>query len=154
MKHTIFTLLILLITPNVFATENTPIKAVNNLFDAMRQHDGNKLLAQFTQDAQLERVTIDNVVTRSELPKFAHFVGTSEKYLDEKLLSISIHVSDNLASIWTPYAFYIDGKLSHCGVNSFQLIHTDKQWKIQYLIDNTHSGDCNTFINKHKKTSA
>ncbi|WP_286272653.1 hypothetical protein [Thalassotalea hakodatensis] len=153
MKYTFLPLLSLLMTTQISAQENGALKPINHLFDAMREHDGDKLMAQFTKGAHLERVTMENVVTLSALPKFAQFVDTSDKYLDEKLFSYSVHVSDNLASVWTPYAFYIDGKLSHCGVNSFQLIHTDQQWKIQYLIDNTHSGDCNIFINKHKKTS-
>ncbi len=32
----------------------------------------------------------------------------------------------NLAHIWAPYEFRINGKLSHCGTNSFTLVKTDE----------------------------
>lgn len=126
---------------------------INNMFDAMREHDGEKLLAQFVEGAMLERVQKDNSIKQTELAKFAAFVSQTDKHLDEHLFNVTIKTSDNLASAWTPYAFYLDGKLSHCGVNSFQMIKQNNQWKIRYLIDNQHLGDCNTFIENHKKTS-
>lgn len=126
---------------------------INNMFDAMREHDGEKLLAQFVEGAMLERAQKDNSIKQTELAKFAAFVSQTDKHLDEHLFNVTIKTSDNLASAWTPYAFYLDGKLSHCGVNSFQMIKQNNQWKIRYLIDNQHLGDCNTFIENHKKTS-
>ena len=106
------------------------------MFDAMREHNSAKFLAQFTSNATLDRAKKDNSTQLSDLSKFADFIATSTKHLDEQLFNISIQQSGNLASVWTPFAFYVDGKLSHCGVNSFQLIHQDNQWKIHYLIDN------------------
>ena len=121
-------------------------KPIHNMFDAMREHDGKKLLAQFAPNAMLQRAGKGSKVKTNDLAKFADFVSKTDKYLDEKLLSVNISISDNLASVWTPYAFYLDGKISHCGVNSFQLVKLEQTWKIVYLIDNTHSGDCKTFI--------
>jgi hypothetical protein len=40
-----------------------------------------------------------------------------------------------MAHAWTPYEFYINGKLSHKGVNAFTLYKDDGQWKIVHLID-------------------
>lgn len=129
----------------------TPIQ---NMFDAMREHDGDKLLAQFVDGALLERAQHDNSIKQSNLERFASFVNKSDKYLDEHLFNITLRVSDNLASAWTPYAFYLDGKLSHCGVNSFQMVQYEGTWKIRYLIDNQHQGDCLQFIAQHKKASS
>lgn len=121
---------------------------IHNMFDAMREHDGKKLLAQFAPSALLQRAGKGSEIKTNDLAKFADFVSKTDKYLDEKLLSVNISISDNLASVWTPYAFYLDGKISHCGVNSFQLVKFEQTWKIVYLIDNTHGGDCKTFIKK------
>lgn len=126
---------------------------INNMFDAMREHNGEKLLAQFVEGAKLERAQKDNSIKQTELAKFAAFISQTDKHLDEHLFNVTIKTSDNLASAWTPYAFYLDGKLSHCGVNSFQMVKQNEQWKIRYLIDNQHLGDCQAFIEKHKKTS-
>jgi len=144
----------------VSAVENTEsteaalaLTPINNMFDAMRNHDAKKFLAQFTQHAILERAKIDNQIITSDLNKFSEFITTTKKHLDERTFNININISENLASAWVPFAFYLDGKLSHCGVNSFQLIKQQEQWKIRYLIDNSYSGDCEDFIKQHAKQS-
>jgi hypothetical protein len=75
---------------------------------------------------------------------FAAFVAKSKKGIaDERIEFGTILVDDNLASVWTPYQFYYDGKFSHCGVNSFQLVRGGEGWKIQYLIDTRRKQPCN-----------
>ena len=130
-----------------------PETPVNNLFDAMREHDAEKLLSQFTDKALLQRALPDGSVRQSDIKKFAKSIAQSTAFLDEHLLSVSVQQSGNLATVWTPYAFYLNEKLSHCGVNSFQVVKTQEGWKIQYLIDNSHQGDCQTFIKLHEPTN-
>ena len=55
--------------------------------------------------------------------------------IKEKLLSWEIHVDGRLASVWTPYEFYINGKLSHSGVNVFTLFKNNGVWTIISIID-------------------
>ncbi|WP_206484122.1 hypothetical protein [Thalassotalea sp. G2M2-11] len=154
MKKIISLTLLALISFHSFASNNpTIMQPINQLFDAMRAHDSEKLLAQFTRNAQLQRVTIENSIRPSNLNKFAEFVGQSEKHLDEKLFGLRIMQSGNLASVWAPFAFYLDGKLSHCGVNSIQLVKQNNQWKIHYLIDNVFQGDCQQFITQQSQTN-
>lgn len=124
-------------------------KPIIAMFDAMREHDGDKLKRQFVSTAILQRALSDGSIRTSDISKFAQKISESKSYLDEHLLAVKVNLSDNLASVWTPYAFYLDNKLSHCGVNSFQLVKTAKGWKIQYLIDNSHQADCRAFINLH-----
>ena len=134
---------------NLYAASDAT-QPIVNLFDAMREHDAAKLTAQFTDNALLQRARPDDTISTTPIAKFAQMVGQSDKHLDEHLLSIDVQQSDNLATVFTPFAFYLDGKLSHCGVNSFQLVHTASGWKIHYLIDNAHQGDCEAFIKQHR----
>ena len=126
----------ILVMPMIKASEIT--QPVHALFDAMRAHDAVKLQAQFTESAILQRAVADGSVTTGDLAKFAENVATSTKLLDEQLLSIEVQQNGNLATVWTPFAFYLDKKLSHCGVNSFQLVKNTDGWKINYLIDNVY----------------
>jgi hypothetical protein len=66
---------------------------------------------------------------------------TSDKY-DERIKFEAIHAEKSLASVWTPYSFYINGKRSHCGTNSFQLVKMADGWKIQYIIDTRRKQGC------------
>ena len=38
----------------------------------------------------------------------------------------------NIASVWTPYDFYINGEFSHCGVDLFYLVK-EEDWKIAHF---------------------
>lgn len=147
-KYLAFALLALPLQSFALSDDTTTkiMTPINNMFDAMREHDGAKLKQQFTTTAILERAKNDGSVSQTDIAKFAEFISKTEKHLDEKLFNVSVHKSDNVATAWTPFAFYLDGKLSHCGINSFQLIQLDGEWKIQYLIDNAHPGDCKKFI--------
>jgi len=67
--------------------------------------------------------------------------GTSFR---EELHSFEIKVDGNMANVWTPYSFYFDGKFSHCGSNSFQLLKDGEgKWKIFYLVDTRRKEGCN-----------
>jgi len=54
---------------------------------------------------------------------------------EERLLSFNIQVDGTMAHAWTPYEFFINGKLSHKGVNAFTLFLDGNSWKIIHLID-------------------
>jgi len=125
--------------------EKALLTPIMSLFDAMRDHDKNKILAQFTEEAMLQRVTKNNEIKQTKINDFASSVGESKNKLDEQLFNISYNVEGNLASVWTPFVFYLNGKISHCGINSFQLIKQGEQWKIHYLIDNAFQGNCLKF---------
>jgi hypothetical protein len=62
--------------------------------------------------------------------------------IEEKLKSISVRVDGNLAQAWTPYEFRVDGKMSHCGVNAFQLFRDQGTWKILHIIDTRKREGC------------
>jgi len=59
----------------------------------------------------------------------------AELDIEERILSYNIQIDGTMAHAWTPYEFYINGKLNHTGVNAFTLYNDKGQWKIIYLID-------------------
>lgn len=59
----------------------------------------------------------------------------NEVRFEEKILSYKIKIDGAMAHAWTPYEFYLNGKLSHKGVNSFTLFKTAQGWKIVHIID-------------------
>ncbi|MEM9078473.1 MAG: nuclear transport factor 2 family protein [Bacteroidota bacterium] len=60
----------------------------------------------------------------------------------EKLTSWSIQVDRTMANAWVGYEFWLNGKFSHCGINSFQMVNFDGEWKIIYLIDTRGKSGC------------
>ena len=133
--------------------QNKPEQAIttpiHQLFDGMREHDQQKILAQFSQQALLQRITAKGEIIDSDVKKFAESISKSSAKLDEQLLSETVLHQGQLASVWTPFVFYLNDKISHCGTNSFQMVQINGEWKIQYLIDVAYQGDCQTFIKQH-----
>jgi hypothetical protein len=61
---------------------------------------------------------------------------------DERITFGAVKIDGELAMVWAPYKFYLGEKFSHCGVDSFQLVKINGEWKIQYLIDTRRRQGC------------
>ncbi len=117
------------------------------LFEAMLEADGAKLKQCFTDSALLQTITKDKagleVVRNDGVGDFVKQINNIPKGLaDERIVFGVVKVDGPLAIVWAPYKFYRNGVFSHCGVNSFQLVRLNQQWKIQYLIDTRRKDNC------------
>ncbi|MBE16081.1 MAG: 3-methyl-2-oxobutanoate hydroxymethyltransferase [Cytophagaceae bacterium] len=61
---------------------------------------------------------------------------------EERIHDYKIQMDGKMANVWTPYSFYINGNLSHCGTNSFQLFKRNGVWKIFYIVDTRDRSGC------------
>ncbi|MEN9686094.1 MAG: hypothetical protein RLZZ28_1880 [Bacteroidota bacterium] len=121
--------------------------AVARLFTAMKESDSKMLLACFTDSAILQTIAKDKTgeifVKKEKLADFASIVGSMPKNTaDERNTVEVVKVDGPLAIVWASYQFYLNGQFSHCGINSFQLVRTNGNWKIQYLIDTRRKQGC------------
>lgn len=127
--------------------ENAIKKTINQLFSAMRDRDTTKLRDAFAATAVLQTIgkTKEGAIqVRTEsIDGFIKSVGTpSKELLDERIEFGTILIDGPLATAWTPYQFYLGNQFSHCGVNSFQLVKLNGNWKIQYIIDTRRKEGC------------
>lgn len=144
MKRMFFVTLLLGITVLVTAqtTEDSIKTTVNNLFAGMKNGDAALLRSAFADSAIMQTIAKDRIRTET-ISAFADFVSQQPKgAADEQIQFETIKIDGPLAVVWTPYKFYYKGQFSHCGVNSFQLVRLNGQWKIQYIID-TRRKNCN-----------
>lgn len=132
-----------------FSQQNPDEESVKNLlerfFTGMKDKDSDTLQKAFHIDAVIQTViTEDGVVSlgTSDISDFLKRVATSEVELEERLLSYAVQVDGAMAHAWTPYEFYVDGKFSHCGVNSFQLIRVAEGWQIVHVMDTRRREGC------------
>ncbi len=143
-------LLALLAAQHVFSQkEEKPEEAVkaviNNFFTGLEKGDTVLLKSTCSAAPILQTFVADKEgkmqVHTEDFDEFVRFIGTptKDKYKEEIEFE-AIHAEQSLASVWTPYKFYLNGKLSHCGTNSFQLVKTAEGWKIQYIIDTRRRG--------------
>ncbi len=120
---------------------------IDRLFIAMKTSDAELLKSCFADSAILQTIAIDKegktIVKTDAVAAFAAHLATVPKGVaDERITYDMVSTDAHLAIAWTPYQFYRDGKFSHCGVNSFQLVRFNGNWKIQYLIDTRRKQPC------------
>lgn len=60
-------------------------------------------------------------------------IGGSEAEYLERMWNPEIRVSGDIATVWTPYDFYVDREFSHCGIDAFQVARTRDGWKVVSL---------------------
>jgi hypothetical protein len=66
----------------------------------------------------------------SKLQGLLQRVESSEEVMIERMWDAEVRVSGSLATIWTPYDFYIGSDFSHCGIDVATLMRRDNSWKI------------------------
>ena len=142
------TFITLTITGQSQTAEDSVKAAVNKLFEGMKSSDATILKSAFADSAILQTITKNKegkiAIETGAVDNFASLVSKQPKgFLDEQIVFDLIKIDGPLAIVWTPYKFYFNGIFSHCGVNSFQLVKLNGEWKIQYLIDTRQKNGCN-----------
>ncbi len=119
---------------------------VRQLFDGMREKDSTKMRGTMHPEARLVttgmRDSVPTVGLVSPTQWLAGIANAKANFLDERLRNPVVHVDAGLASVWAEYSFYIDDRLSHCGVDLFHLVRTAEGWKIIDLADTRHREGC------------
>ena len=129
-------------------TAEDSVKAtVNQLFEGMKTANAGLVKGAFADSAVLQTIARSKegktIIRNEQVSGFADFVGKQKPgAADERIQYETIKIDGPLAIVWTPYKFYFNGQFSHCGVNSFQLVRLNGQWKIQYLIDTRRKEKC------------
>jgi hypothetical protein len=136
-----FTLLVFIIFGQALTAQNDDIKHTIETFFEGFHHRDTVLLHQVCADKMILQSITENSNGNSLTEEPSQFfyrsiasIPMSLKF-NEQILSFTTQVDGSMGHAWTPYEFYVDGKLSHKGVNAFTLFKEKDQWKIVYIID-------------------
>ena len=117
-------------------------KTIEIFFEGFHAKDTIKIKSTCSDDLILQSIaenTKGTKLSQETAQKFYISIATipSEIKFEERILSYTIKVDGTMAHVWTPYEFYINGKLSHKGVNAFTLYKENEAlgWKIIHLVD-------------------
>jgi hypothetical protein len=140
MKKYIFTLLLIALSSIVSAQETEIKKSITTFFEGMHSRDTIKIKSVCNAPLLLQSVSSKNGKTVLQNESGNDFYKSiaaipADMKIEERLLDYKIQYDGAMAHVWIPYEFYINGKLSHKGVNSFQLYNDNGIWKITYIID-------------------
>lgn len=79
-------------------------------------------------------VNDDLVLSRVTAGDYLESMRGRDDQLLERIWDVEILQHDRLATVWTPYDFYLNGEFHHCGRNSFSLIRDDQGWRIASVV--------------------
>lgn len=119
---------------------------VQQLFDGMRVKDTAKMRATLHPDARLittgarEGVPFASMVALTQW--LTGVANANASKLDERLRNPVVQVDQGLASVWTEYTFYVDDRMSHCGVDLFHLVKVADGWRIIDIADTRRREGC------------
>ncbi|HET7039228.1 MAG TPA: nuclear transport factor 2 family protein [Gemmatimonadales bacterium] len=141
-----------LLAPAALAAQQTAdaevVAVVRAFFDGMRSKDTAALRVLTHPSARLIGTgpTQEGQLRVDEVPmdRFLQIVAGAPGTLDEKIWDPEVRVDGDLATVWTQYAFYYDGKFSHCGVDAFQLARIAEGWKVVQIADTRRTAGCPT----------
>lgn len=122
-----------------------PAAVVQSLFRAMKAHDADAMRALMHADVRLVSTSVRDgapVVQVVAVDRWLEGVRTSARELDERIHDTEVDVDAGLASVWTRYDLFVDGALSHCGVDHVLLVRTDQGWRIIHLSDTRSTEGC------------
>lgn len=147
MRKVIIVGCLLMTTLMVHAQEAALKTFVQQFFQSMYQRDTAALRKAFVPGASLYTFSHDSKGNpRAKGESIADFIrGVSligEAQMEERLTGWQCLIDEGIASIWTPYEFYFEGKFTHCGVDSWQMIQVAGEWKISQLTDTRRKGNC------------
>lgn len=120
---------------------------VERVFEAMRTSDSTMLKSSFTADASTYTLFNDSdgkaQIKKGSLQRFIDAVGQpKEDIWNEPIWNEKVEIDGPLAAVWVDYAFYLNNQFLHCGVDAFQLVKTEKGWKIFHLADTRRKNNC------------
>jgi hypothetical protein len=79
-----------------------------------------------------------NPAARKVLPstwkKFAEFVQTAPKPVEERFYDVRIDTNGAVASVWFDFDFLIDGQVTNHGSESWQMVRAEDGWKISSML--------------------
>lgn len=123
-----------------FAQEKEIQNTIERFFNAFHQRDSIALKKVCSGNLVLHSISESEKGSKFSVEKASNFyksiatIPLSLKF-EEKILSYKVQIDGAMAHVWTPYEFYINDKLSHSGVNSFQLYKENDGWKVVYILD-------------------
>lgn len=85
------------------------------------------------RDGKPEQMTVEAFADRVAKP--------SQVHIEERIHDPLVRVDHDLAMVWAPFEFLVDGKPDHCGTDLFNLVESGGKWLVAGVAD-TGTKDC------------
>lgn len=133
-----------LLSPSLYATtpeEQAVLAPIHAMFDGMSKRDA-AAIKEPTLPGGTMVLMRDGKPSQMTFDAFADRVGRpGTPHIEERIHDPLVRIDNDLAMVWAPFDFVVDGKVDHCGTDLFNLVRKDGKWLIASVADTGHK-DC------------
>jgi hypothetical protein len=118
------------------STEEQEVLApIHAMFDGMSKRDAAAIKAPTLPGGTMVLMR-DGKPAQMTFDAFAERVGKPGKtQIEERIHDPLVRIDNDLAVVWAPFDFLVDGKVDHCGTDLFNLVRVDGRWMIASVAD-------------------
>ena len=121
--------------------EESVLVPIQAMFDGMAHRDAAAIKAPALPGSLLILMR-DGKPSKMTIEDFADRVGKPGKtQIEERIHDPMIKIDNDLAVVWAPFDFLVDGRVDHCGTDLFNLVKAGGKWSIAGVAD-TGRKDC------------
>jgi hypothetical protein len=121
--------------------EQAVLAPIQAMFDGMAHRDAAAIKEPWLPGGNLVLMR-DGKPAQMTFEAFADRVGRpGTTHIEERIHDPLIRIDNDLAVVWAPFDFLVDGKIDHCGTDLFNLVRKDGKWLIASIADTGHK-DC------------
>ena len=114
--------------------EGAVMAPINAMFAGLAARDSAAILAQLRSDGGAtvasEKADGTRSVRHLSWADFAAGIKPGPEKYEERITNPAIEIDGDIAMVWAPYVFLVDGKAHHCGIDHFDLVREAGAWKI------------------------
>lgn len=115
--------------------EQAVLAPIRAMFDGMAKRDALAIKAPtlpggtmvLMRNGKPVQITFEAFAERAGRP------GTTQ--IEERIHNPMVRIDNDLAVVWAPFDFLVDGKVDHCGTDLFNLVRVDGRWMIASVAD-------------------
>lgn len=123
------------------AEQQAVLAPITQLFDGMAKRDAAMIKKPLLSGGTMVLMR-DGKPSQMTFEDFAGRLGKPETTsIQERIYDPLVRIDNDLAVVWAPFEFLVDGKVDHCGTDLFTVVRTDGQWVIASVAD-TGRNDC------------
>lgn len=117
------------------AEEQAVLAPIHAMFDGMSKRDAAAIKAPTLPGGTMVLMR-DGKPAQMTFEAFAERVGKPGKtQIEERIHDPLVRSDNDLAVVWAPFEFLVDGKVDHCGTDLFNLVRVDGRWMIASVAD-------------------
>lgn len=113
--------------------EQQVLAPINRLLAAIASGDRQALLAEVRPEGGATaafNLPDRHKISRESWTEYSTSIGGGPNRIAQRLVDPAVEIDGDIAMVWSPYVFTVNGRVEHCGSEHFDLVRESGAWKV------------------------